>query len=171
MDYSLGFGDVLHNLAVAVCQNVEQRDGQICLLGTSLGAFYASQLRLPNIGRLIIWNPVIYPALQLARFIGENTRFTDGVKWHFSEDACLSYAQAPDPREWRNSLARKLEGDDAMAWQAASNDPMRIIVLGVHDELLDYRLADQYWRGHGKVRHIESGHRIENFDHVLELLE
>lgn len=170
-DYSLPFWDCLNRLADDIRDNTLPSDGQICLLGTSLGGFYASQLRLPNIGQLVIWNPVIFPATQLARFIGENTRFTDGVKWQFSESACLSYAAAPDPREWNNSFLRNLEKKDAQSWQAGGKAPRRDVVLGIHDELLDYRLADLYWRDHAPVLHIDAGHHIERFDHVLTLLE
>ena len=73
-------------------------------MGSSLGGFYALQLRLPSIMHVVAWNPVVFPALQLAQFLGRNTRFSDGQEWEFTRNIMLSYAQSPDPRPWRNEM-------------------------------------------------------------------
>lgn len=163
-DYSRPFAECLANLEKLVAENTNPADGQICIMGTSLGGFYAMQLRLPFTGRVIVWNPVIFPALQLAQFIGGNVRFTDNVEWNFSRESCLSYAVAADPRQWDNFYC---QGKNLPPMP----QPPRHVVLGVHDELLDWQLASVYWKGHASILETDSGHHVENFEHVLALLE
>lgn len=140
---------------------------ELCVMGTSLGGFYALQLRIAGLRQVIAWNPVIFPALQLGKFIGENTRFTDGEKWYFDRDALISYAAAADPRIWKNFAWRKKYAsiDDA------PDRPNRIIFLGDRDEVLDHEIAAVFWEGHAPVHIISSGHSIENFDHILDYLQ
>lgn len=135
-------------------------NGPLCIMGTSLGGFYALQLRLAGIAKVAAWNPVIFPALQLARFTGENTRFTDGAKWNFSRQALVSYAAAPDPRIWRN-----------FAWhEAAWEAPARQIFIGEYDDVLDYEVGAEFWAAHAPVMILSSGHSIVNFEHALDFL-
>ena len=171
MDYSKNFWECLQSLEEQLRKNIAPQDGQLTLMGTSLGAFYATQLRMPQIGQVIAWNPVIFPALQLARFVGENTRFTDGVKWQFGRAACLSYAAAPDPRQWDNAYLADSLSKQPQEWAEGAPCPRRDIILGIHDEILDYELSDVYWRDHASILHIDSGHHIEHFDNVLTLIE
>lgn len=155
-DYSLPFGDCYPRLS-AFIEEAANGD-EIALMGTSLGGFYALQLRMPGIAMITAWNPVIFPALQLAQFTGENTRFTDNVKWIFSREALLSYAAAPDPRVWQNPY-----------WQnsgASADCPQRMIFLGDHDDLLDHEVSGAYWAGHAPILVINSGHSIEDFSHA-----
>lgn len=164
-DYSQPFEYCLRKTEEQI-QAAGQPHEDLCILGTSLGGFYATQLRLPGIKQVITWNPVIFPALQLGKFTGENTRFTDGKKWHFSREALLSYAMAADPRIWKNFAWRKKYAsiDDA------PDRPDRIIFLGDRDEVLDHEIAAVFWEGHAPVHIISSGHSIENFEHILDYL-
>lgn len=171
-DYSKPYAEVMSSLVEQISANSPAgQEEQVCVMGTSLGAFYALQLRLPTIGRVIAWNPVIYPALQLARFTGKNTRFTDGREWNFPKSALISYAVAADPRQWDNFYRQEQISRDKDAWINVLPIPPRFVVLGVHDELLDTPLAHAYWQGHARLLEIDSGHHVENFDHVLTLLE
>lgn len=159
-DYSKSFADCLANIKKQLLEKFSHQD--LCLMGTSLGGFYALQLRLANISRVVAWNPVTFPAIQLGRFVGENTRFTDGKKWEFSRAAQLSYAHAPDPRQWRNFIWEE------KTCKAAC--PERHIFTGNHDELLDHELSFAYWQNHANLSVIDSGHSIENFDHAYDIL-
>lgn len=169
-DYSRPFDECLNNLQNLILKTRSGKES-IILLGTSLGGFYAMQLRLPNTKQVIAWNPVIYPAIQLANFTGENTRFTDNVKWHFSRTACLSYAQAPDPRVWPNEMLQKIENMNSCNGKNTFPVPERNIIIGTQDDLLDHELGFAYWRGHAKMLEIDAAHHIENFEHVLGLLK
>lgn len=171
-DYSQPFAKVMDSLAERILKNSPpEEQEQVCVMGTSLGGFYALQLRLPVIGRVIAWNPVIFPALQLARFVGKNTRFTDNKDWNFPEDALLSYAEAADPRQWDNFYRQRQIEKNKDAWINVLPVPPRFVVLGIHDELLNAPLAKAYWQDHARLLEIDSGHHVENFDHVLTLLE
>lgn len=130
----------------------------IGLVGVSLGGFYAAQLRVPGIKEIRVFNPVVYPALQLEPFLGENARFYDGEKWVFTREVLYSYAEAPDPRVWRNSFWRKYEPGEPEE---------RRVFLGDRDEILDGALAYRYWSGAAETRFISSGHSVEDFSAYL----
>lgn len=157
-DYSKSFPECLEKLNQFI---LEHSGGEkACILGTSLGGFYALQLRLPCIAKVGAWNPVIFPALQAAGFVGENTRFTDGAVWTFTREALLSYAGAPDPRVWQNSF-----------WNGARDSgPDRNIFFGVNDDLLDHEVGVAFWKNHARIELIESGHHIEDFSHSLAFI-
>ena len=138
---------------------------QLCVMGTSLGGFYALQLRLPGIARVAAWNPVVFPALQLAAFVGENTRFTDGKKWHFSRQALLSYAAAADARQWSNFQLAARYGDSQ-----PPPCPLRHVYIGSHDEVLDHEIGVSFWHGHAGLTVIDSGHSIADFSHAAPFL-
>lgn len=164
-DYSLPYLECLARLNQFIYDNCPQ-DDSLCVMGTSLGGFYALQLRLPQIERVVAWNPVTFPALQLADFVGENVRFTDGQKWNFSREALLSYGKAADPREWLNFYWQACYAESVQAAVC----PQRQIIIGNHDELLDHELSELYWEGHAAVQVIDSGHSIEDFRHAREFL-
>lgn len=161
-DYSKPFETCLAQLEEQISQ--EAGAEPVCLLGASLGGFYALQLRLARTARVAAWNPVIFPALQLAQFAGENIRFTDNQKWHFGREAQLSYARALDPRLWEN-----------MAWQSRFNGngpacPERKIFLGNADQVLDHELSLVYWQGYAPLEVIASEHSIADFGHARSFL-
>lgn len=171
-DYSKPFTEVMAALAGQISKNRPGKAGErICVLGTSLGGFYALQLRLPALERVIAWNPVIFPALQLASFVGKNIRFTDNREWNFPHEALISYAAAADPRQWDNFYLQRQIREGVLAESDIPPVPPRCVVLGTNDELLDAPLAHAYWKGHARLLEIDSGHHVENFEHVLTLLE
>ena len=159
-DYSMPFPECLARLG----QFISEKTGneQACILGTSLGGFYALQLRLSCIARVCAWNPVIFPSLQLARFTGVNTRFTDGSDCVFTREALLSYAQAPDARVWRNFFWNEDTG--------ACEPPERKIFFGVHDDLLDHEVGAAFWQSHARIELIDAGHGIADFSHSLPFI-
>ncbi len=101
-DYSRPFSECFASLRRQMLDAINEAQDRVCLMGSSLGGFYALELRHPSVIHVVAWNPVVFPAMQLAQFLGENTRFSDGRTWEFTRDVMLSYAQAPDPRPWRN---------------------------------------------------------------------
>lgn len=103
-DYSKSFSECLTSIRQQIVEAIDEKNDRITVMGSSLGGFYALQLRHPAIMHTVAWNPVIYPAMQLEQFLGKNTRFSDGVEWEFTREALLSYAQAPDPRLWQNEI-------------------------------------------------------------------
>lgn len=200
-DYARPFSECLASIRRQVAEAIDEANDRITVMGSSLGGFYALQLRHPAIVHTVAWNPVVFPALQLEQFLGKNTRFSDGAEWEFTREALLSYAQAPDPRPWRNEMwAREqrrstqeaasppqfelggrgftlLAGDKGAspagspAEREAQRLPRRDIFLASHDELLDSRLARAFWQGHAELHGIESGHQILDYGHAAEVLK
>lgn len=164
-DYSKPFAECLKACENQILSRYAQ-PASLCVMGTSLGGFYALELRLAGIARVAAWNPVIYPALQLAPFIGANTRFTDGHNWHFSREVCRSYAQAADPRQWRNFT---LEAKYGASPQPAV--PARHIWFGSQDEVLDYRLGVAFWQNHAALDVVEAAHSLEDFSAAIPFLK
>lgn len=161
-DYSRPFAECLAELEKGARALAE---GQaINVFALSLGAFYALQLRQVAISRIIVWNPVILPTIQLAQFLGRNIRFFDGKEWEFTREALYSYATAPDPRHWNNFYCERLEKADRAGAPAS-----RHIVLGDHDELLDVELAKRYWQDHATLAMIHAGHDVEDFSHLRNM--
>ena len=155
-DYSQPFKNCFASLQE---QLTAARADEICLMGVSLGGFYALSLRHPAIRKVVAWNPVVFPALQLSQFLGWNIRFNDGVKWKFEKETALSYATAPDPRVWNNFLNL---ADSALA-------PRRLIFLGLRDEILDSALCAEFWRGFADIRFINAAHSVEDYSCLLDI--
>lgn len=155
-DYAAPFRECLASLERQLDKALDPRADRLILMGCSLGGFYSLQLRHPAIAHVLAWNPAVFPALQLRQFLGRNTRFSDGVEWTFTEEACRSYAKAPDPRPWRSCAAEACPGTAAVP-------PARTIFLGDRDEVLDSELAQAYWEGHADIRRIHAAHSIEDY--------
>lgn len=155
-DYSRSFEYCYASLIDAIDAS---RANEICLMGTSLGGFYALSLRHPSIKKVVVWNPVVFPALQLLQFVGLNVRFNDGVPWDFGREIAISYAEAPDPRVWINRLN---PAPDCPA-------PSRRVIVGDEDEILDSELCLTYWKRSASISIIESGHSVENYAHLLKI--
>ncbi|MBR5734230.1 MAG: hypothetical protein IKX79_01645, partial [Desulfovibrionaceae bacterium] len=92
------------DLRQKIVESVNAYIDRICLMGCSLGGFYALHMRHPAICHIVAWNPAVFPAAQLKDFVGTQTRFTDGEEWEFTDEALYSYAAAPDPRPWLNDV-------------------------------------------------------------------
>ena len=103
-DYARSFAECFESLRQQIAAFIGARNDRLTVMGSSLGGFFALQLRHPSIIHAVAWNPVVFPAMQLEQFLGPNTRFSDGIDWEFTRESLLSYAQAPDPRLWQNAL-------------------------------------------------------------------
>lgn len=158
-DYSRTFQEC-RDFLERTLQDILGPGDRLHILGSSLGGFYALQMRLAGIEAVTVWNPVIFPALQLARFVGGNVHFYGGGKWHFGRESLNSYAAAPDPRQWLNFYALDAWADERPA------RPRRKIYLGIHDDLLDPGLAESFWRGHADIESIGEGHSIADYSHA-----
>lgn len=198
-DYARPFSECLSSLRRQIIESVDERNDRLCVMGSSLGGFYALQLRHPAIVHVVAWNPVIFPAMQLEQFLGMNTRFFDGTPWEFTRETLLSYAQAPDPRPWRNemwareerrakdreeaagpcfivggrrvSLRAEEEAKGSFALREQTVLPRRDIFLGDSDDILDGRLARAFWQGCAHLHDIVSGHQILDYTHAVDILK
>ena len=122
---------------------------QIAVIGSSLGGFYASwfaqQRRCPS----VLLNPAVFPARDLARYIGEQTSWHDPAERFYFLPEYIGELQALDVRG-RPPAARELA----------------IIAKG--DEVLDWReMVARYPQA--ELRLLEGGdHALSNFTEHLE---
>ena len=196
-DYARPFSECLASLRCQLFESVDAKKDSVCLMGSSLGGFYALMLRHPAIVHVAAWNPVVFPAIQLEQFLGTNTRFSDGSIWEFTRETLLSYAQAPDPRPWYNDMRtceeiRLKGGADAetpcfhrydghvfstddkekrMSFLRGQGIPRRDIFLGDSDDILDARLSRAFWQGMACLHDIVSGHQILDYSHAVDILK
>ena len=189
-DYAKPFASCLASIRRQILESVDTEKDRLTVMGSSLGGFFALQLRHPAIVHAVAWNPVVFPAIQLEQFLGQNTRFGDGVEWEFTRETLLSYAQAPDPRPWQNAIwacelrATAKEGPMSFSMSGPceevtpadspvrpANVPWRDIFLGDNDELLDARLTRAFWQGCAELHDIISGHQIMDYGHAITLLK
>lgn len=124
------------------------QDKRLLLVGSSLGGFWARCLA-PELGAgMVLVNPALHPEADLLDVVGPNHNEATG------EDYVLTAEQV-------RAFAR---------YQVPQCNPAvpTLVLLDEGDDLLDYRLAQAYYRGCGKVVVYPGGsHR---FDHLAEAL-
>ena len=124
------------------------QDKKLLLVGSSLGGFWARCLA-PELGAgMVLVNPALHPEADLLNVVGPNRNEATG------EDYVLTAEQV-------RAFAR---------YQVPQCNPAvpTLVLLDEGDDLLDYRLAQAYYRGCGKVVVYPGGsHR---FDHLAEAL-
>jgi predicted esterase YcpF (UPF0227 family) len=125
------------------------------IVGSSLGGFYAAWLARAWGCPAVLLNPAVYPARDLAQYIGEHPAWHDPSQKVFFEAAFV--------QELLELEAQPL---------TSSPDARTLAVIAQGDEVLDWReMLARY--GGGQVRLIEgSDHALSDFDLYLpEILE
>ena len=129
----------------------------MAVVGSSLGGFYATRLALETGARLVLLNPAVHPARDLAKYIGEQTSWQNPAEsFHFR-------------REYVDEL-RALEDERVPA-------PERTLaVIAQGDEVLDWReMVARYPGAHLRLRdggdHALSDFETEHLDAVLDFLQ
>lgn len=115
------------------------------LLGCSMGGFFAYCLALELHLPCALFNPVVDPVV-LQSFVGINENFETHERYEFSAELAHSYTGVRPPLP------------------SPSPVPM-LVVLGRHDELLDYTLARQSFQNHPGItlRLTEDKHQIADY--------
>lgn len=127
--------------------------GQMAVMGSSLGGFYAAWLSAHLGIPAVLINPAVHPSRDLARYIGEHPVWHDPAQSIFFEPG---YVQ---------ELA-------LLESQPLPTHPATLAVIAKGDEVLDWR--EMYTRHRaGQVRLIEgSDHALSDFDlHLPQILE
>lgn len=120
----------------------------LAVIGSSLGGFYATALAEETGCRAVLINPAIWPARDLAKYIGEQKA------WH------------SDERFW---FRPEYIGELEMLTSARITRPQRYLLLAATgDEVLDWReMSARYLGAHQHV--IEgSDHGLSDFDDYLD---
>jgi predicted esterase YcpF (UPF0227 family) len=127
--------------------------GQMAVMGSSLGGFYAAWLSAQLGVPAVLVNPAVYPSRDLARYIGEHPVWQDPSQSIFFEPAYvqeLKVLESQPPPTRPATLALIAKGDEVLDWR----------------EMLVRHQA-------GQVRLIEgSDHALSDFDDYLpQILE
>jgi uncharacterized protein len=123
-------------------------DRRLLLIGSSLGGFWSRYLA-PEFGAgMVLINPAMHPEADLLRVVGPNTNEATGEKYVLTE------AQVSDLGRYQVNRCNP-------------NVPT-LVLLDTADELLDYRVAQSFYQGCGRVLVYPGGsHR---FDHLPQAL-
>lgn len=127
--------------------------GQMAVMGSSLGGFYAAWLSAHLGVPAVLINPAVHPSRDLARYIGEHPVWQDPAQSIFFEPA---YVQE----------LMELE------IQPLPSRPATLALIAKGDEVLDWReMLDRHQAG--QVRLIEgSDHALSDFeDYLPQILE
>jgi predicted esterase YcpF (UPF0227 family) len=127
--------------------------GQMAVVGSSLGGFYATCVAAARGCKAVLLNPAVHPARDLGKYIGEQTG------WH-------------DPDE--RFVFEPVYVDELRALEAASAvQPEQVFaVIAKGDEVLDWREMTGRYPG-SRIRLLEgSDHALSDFDvHIDEVFD
>lgn len=132
------------NVAYGQINNViteNMRGGDVLLVGTSLGGFWANyfseKYRLP----CLLINPSLYPYHSLRKFVGQNRNFDTGESYMLTDS---------DVDTYRGYASTRTHG------------VTKFVYLCVNDDVVDYRTADNFFSGYRIVYDRTQGHRLED---------
>jgi predicted esterase YcpF (UPF0227 family) len=125
---------------------IESYRGDIYLIGSSLGGYYATYLsKLPKVKRVVLLNPSTQPEKSLKRFLGLGVTFYDESRF-----------------EWNVNHIESLK-----RFKVNSFDRDKfLVVLQSDDELIDYRVAKEMFKDVNMIVASGGGHSftgVENY--------
>lgn len=122
-----------------------------CLLGSSLGGFYATYLAEKHDLRAVLINPAIDPHVGLRAYLGSQQNLHTGEPYELTEEHL---------REWEALYVPRIT-------------PRRYLLLvETGDEVLDYRRAVQRYAGAEQVVVQGGDHSLQSFpQHLARILE
>jgi hypothetical protein len=134
---------------------IAEHSGDVLLIGTSLGGFWADCLSLKYELKALVINPSTTPHLTLRKYIGQTI---EDITW--GEPDCDDYFNV-----WYENLwsSRKL----CMV--------PRTVLLAKDDDVINYEIASNKYKNTANVViYDDGGHRFERYDdickHIRELL-
>ena len=153
-----GLGERLHCPALspvpveAIAQAeaiIESRTGQLTLVGSSLGGYYATWLAEKYLLRAALINPAVIAPISLQKYLGPQTNLHTGKPFEFTEEhiAQLRALEAPEITPGRYFL-----------------------MLETGDEVLDYRNALQRYAGCRQAVFEGGDHSFTRFPEMLPQL-
>lgn len=92
---------------------------RLAVIGSSLGGFYATAIAEATGCRAVLLNPAIWPARDLAKYIGEQTAWHSEDRFYFrpeyiAELEALTVARITQPQRY---LLLAATGDDVLDWR------------------------------------------------------
>jgi len=137
----------LENLVQAHALQENNNDSQVCLIGSSLGGYYATWLAEKYGFRAVLVNPAVRPFELFEDFLGVNQNIYTGEKYELTSE----------------HLQQLLELDVEIT------QPDRyLLLLQTGDEILDYKIAIEKYAAVPTIVEEGGGHEFMGFDRHLE---
>lgn len=128
---------------------IRSLSGNILLVGSSLGGFYATCLAEKLDLRAVLINPAVVPDLDLAPYAGQQTNPYTGERY----------------------VLTRADLDTLRERHVAHPDPRRYwLVLGTRDEVLDWRIAARHYQGARQTIFNGDDHRLTRWPECLDEL-
>ncbi len=118
--------------------------GEVILVGTSLGGFWAQYFAAKYQLKALLVNPAVHPSATLQQAIGEVTNFSTGAV------GCLTAENVARYRRFEDCFGGLLS-----------------VLVYTGDELLPYQATVAYFQAHRVQVIAGGGHRIESIDAVV----
>ncbi len=133
---------------IAQARAAHPGDARLLLVGSSLGGFWAQYLA-PQLGAgMVLINPALRPDESLRRFCGPQRNEATGERYELTPEQVHAMA--------RYRLAR------------CNPRVQTLVLLDAADEVIDYRLAEDFYRGCGTTFVYPGGsHRFEHLPEAL----
>jgi predicted esterase YcpF (UPF0227 family) len=139
--------DVLRDW-IARARRERPAERRLLLVGSSLGGFWARHLAPELRAGMVLINPAIHPEVDLLEAVGPNTNEATGERYVLTADEVRAFARCEHER-----------CDPAVP---------TLVLLDEGDELLDWRVAQDYYRDGARVIVYPGGtHRFEHLPEAL----
>lgn len=107
--------------AIELCHQLiaQHADSSLCIIGSSLGGYYASHLAQHYGSRAVLLNPVIHAARDLATQVGEHQCYHSDAPFHFLPEYVQELEQLTVPRPTKPELFYLIaaKGDEVLDWR------------------------------------------------------
>jgi predicted esterase YcpF (UPF0227 family) len=121
----------------------------ICLLGSSLGGFYATHLAEKHGVRAVLINPAVNPHIGLRANLGPQQNLYSGERYELSEEHLRQWERLDVP---------------------AVSPERYLLLVETDDEVLDYRVAVRKYRGAKQVVVQGGDHSLRSFPEQIPLI-
>lgn len=122
---------------------------RLVIVGSSMGAYYASVLASINDYPCVLFNPVVFPQKTLQKFKGLNTNFATGMTYEMTQSLIDSYNFSGNLKDSQTE---------------------RAVILGRNDEILDYREAEEFYRDSAQIMITDNSHQIKDYSPFKEII-
>jgi len=134
--------------AIQVLAQLSESTPGVCLVGSSLGGYYATWLAQHHRLKAVLLNPAVRPYELLRDYLGENENPYTGERFHITEASI--------------GVLKGLEVE------RISRPEDFLVYLETGDEVLDYRQAEVKFAGSRRVIFPGGTHEMVNFESTID---
>jgi predicted esterase YcpF (UPF0227 family) len=126
-------------------------DEELLIAGTSLGGFWANYFAQKFQLKCVIVNPAMQPSESLKKAVGPSP-----IKnYNSGEEKIFTSENAPAYKKYEVEILPGIS---------------RTIVLGKNDDVIDYKITEEAFRGKGEIIITEQGHRITDHSKIVDII-